>query len=129
MNSSNNGKNNQEYLLRKEQQEKAIRRLEKQVYEDFQLKEFGVITRKKRSRSDNNNTVVVIPVEIEVSYELDSFVKHEILDKYGGRSYTDWIQECYIHRMRQILEDPAEFGKVVLERKKSDHCINNADDI
>ena len=40
-----------------------------------------------------------------------------------------WIQECYIHRMRQILSDPAEFGKVVLERKKSDHCINNAEDV
>jgi hypothetical protein len=31
--------------------------------------------------------------------------------------------------MKQILNDPAEFGKVVLERKKSDHCINNADDV
>jgi hypothetical protein len=44
-------------------------------------------------------------------------------------TYPRWIQRCYIERMKQILSDPAEFGKVVLERKKSDHCIQNADDL
>ena len=34
-----------------------------------------------------------------------------------------------IERMRQILSDPAEFGKAVLESKKRDHCIYNADDV
>jgi len=31
--------------------------------------------------------------------------------------------------MTQILCDPAEFGKAVLERKKSDHCIHNVFDL
>jgi hypothetical protein len=29
--------------------------------------------------------------------------------------------------MREILTNPAEFGTVVLEDKKRDHCIQNAD--
>ena len=44
-------------------------------------------------------------------------------------TYSKWIEKCYIERMRQILIDPTEFGKVVLERKKSDHSIQNAFDI
>jgi hypothetical protein len=32
-----------------------------------------------------------------------------------------------LHRMREILTNPTEFGKVVLEEKKRDHCIQNAD--
>ena len=56
------------------------------------------------------------------------FVKHEILDEYG-MTYPKWIQRCYIERMKQILSDPAEFGKVVLERRKSNRCIQNADDV
>ena len=31
--------------------------------------------------------------------------------------------------MNQILSDPAEFGKEILECKKSDHCIQNAFDV
>jgi hypothetical protein len=69
----------------------------------------------------------VIPVQIEISSELDQFVKFEILDEYE-MTYPQWIQKCYVERMRQILLDPAEFGKV-LERKKSDHCIQNVQDV
>jgi hypothetical protein len=32
-----------------------------------------------------------------------------------------------LHRMKEILTNPTEFGKVVLEEKKSGHCIQNAD--
>jgi hypothetical protein len=53
-------------------------------------------------------------------------LKFEILDEFG-RSYDKWIQDCYLHRMREILTNPTEFGKTVLEQKKSDHCIQNAD--
>lgn len=52
----------------------------------------------------------------------------EILDGFD-LTYPRWIQRCYIERMRQILSDPAEFGKAVLESKKRDHCIYNADDV
>jgi hypothetical protein len=93
----------------------------------YESKHYGVVTH-KRSPSEQPSSVIAIPVELEVSYELDSFVKHEILDEYG-MTYPRWIQRCYLERMRQILSNPAEFGKVVLERKKSDHCIQNADDV
>jgi hypothetical protein len=62
----------------------------------------------------------------ETKKQAHQFVKFEILDQFG-RSYDKWIQDCYLHRMREILTNPTEFGKAVLEQKKSDHCIQNAD--
>jgi hypothetical protein len=44
-------------------------------------------------------------------------------------TYLKWVKKCYVERMRQILGDPTEFGKAVLKRKKSDHCIHNAFDV
>ena len=70
--------------------------------------------------------VQVIPVEIEVPSEIDTFAKREILVEYG-RTYPKWIQDCYLHRMREILKNPAEFGKLVLEEKKRDHRIQDYD--
>ena len=32
-------------------------------------------------------------------------------------------------RMRQLLSESAEFGKAVVESKKRDNCIQNADDV
>jgi hypothetical protein len=63
----------------------------------------------------------VVVIEIEVPTEIDSFTKFEILDEYG-RTYKSWIQQCYLHRMKEILANPTEFGKVVLEEMKRDHC-------
>jgi hypothetical protein len=34
-------------------------------------------------------------------------------------TYPKWVEKCYVERIRQILGDPVEFGKAVLERKKS----------
>jgi hypothetical protein len=50
----------------------------------------------------------------------------KILDEYG-RTYQNWIQQCYLHGMREILTNPTEFGKVVSEEKKRDHCIQDDD--
>jgi hypothetical protein len=98
-------------------------------YKEEEIRKCGVKTYERDSREHRfRSKVTVIPVEIEVSSELDQFVKFEILDGFD-LTYPKWIQKCYIERMRQILSDPAEFGKVVLERKKSDHCIQNADDV
>jgi hypothetical protein len=76
--------------------------------------------------TEYRKTVEVIPVEIEVPSEIDAFVKREILDEFG-RTYPKWIQECYLLRIREILKNPAEFGKLVLEEKKRDHCIQDYD--
>jgi hypothetical protein len=61
--------------------------------------------------------------------ENNNLIEHEIVLAFRvwGLTYPKWIQRCYIQRMAQILNDPADFGKVVLEGKKRDHCIQNAD--
>jgi hypothetical protein len=79
-----------------------------------------------RRKPSGLSDVEVISVEIEVPTEIDEFTKFEILDEYG-RTYKSWIQQCYLHRMKEILTNPTEFGKVVLEEKKRDHCIQNSD--
>jgi hypothetical protein len=50
------------------------------------------------------------------------------LSEYG-RDYRDWIQECYVERMKQILNNPTEFGKAVLKFKKTEHEIHMAHDV
>src|SRR5215207_11462395 len=90
-----------------------------------QSKEYGAVTLRRES-TEFRKAVEVIPVEIEVPSEIDTFVKHEILDEFG-RTYPKWIQECYLHRIREILKNPAEFGRLVLEEKKRDHCIQDYD--
>jgi len=112
--------NNAEWLKRKEE-EKGRDQKERDAY---QRENFGVVTYERRSEDTPN--VTVLPVEIEVPWELDQFVKHEILQELSY-SYRDWVQECYLHRMREILTDPAEFGKLVLEQKKLSHCIQDKD--
>jgi hypothetical protein len=98
---------------------------ERQQFEKKEPEKYGVVTYSRQS-TDYESDVIVILVEIEVPSEIDAFTKNEILDEYG-RTYQNWIQQCYLHRMREILTNPEEFGKVVLEEKKRDHCIQNAD--
>jgi hypothetical protein len=97
---------------------------EKQQFEKEEIKRYGVVT--YRRKPSGLSDVEVISVEIEVPTEIDEFTKFEILDEYG-RTYKSWIQQCYLHRMREILTNPTEFGNVVLEEKKRDHCIQNSD--
>jgi hypothetical protein len=117
-----NNSNNEEIDYRKIREDE-----ERERHKMCESKHYGVVTYSRPS-SESQYKVVAVPVEIEVSDELDSFVKHEILDEYR-MTYPRWIQQCYLERMKQILSDPAEFGKVVLDRRKSDHCIQNADDV
>jgi hypothetical protein len=100
------------------------KRREQRQHDADQREKFGVVTYERRS--EDTPKVTVVPVEIEVSWELDEFTKHEILDEIAY-SYRDWIQECYLHRMKEILTNPAEFGKLVLEQKKRIHCIQDQD--
>ena len=98
---------------------------ERQQFERDQIERYGVITYNRQS-SERRSDVTVIPIELEIPSEIDAFTKFEILDGHG-RTYKNWIQQCYLHRMREILTNPTEFGKVVLEEKKRDHCIQNGD--
>jgi hypothetical protein len=106
----------------------------KAAYEEdkkIEERKCGVKTyaKKREFGTFENQEVVVIPVgEIEVSPQLDRFVTDLILSEYG-RDYRDWIQECYVERMKQILNDPTEFGKAVLKFKKTEHEIHMAHDM
>lgn len=101
---------------------------QQRILEEEERKKCGVETYRKKREVPVWDKVTVIRVgEIEVPDELHSFVKNEILDGEWALTYPKCILRCYVQRMSQILNDPAEFGRVVLERKKKDHCIQNAD--
>jgi hypothetical protein len=42
-------------------------------------------------------------------------------------TYSEWVERCYKERMKEILTDPAEAGKVVLENKKRGHVVDDDD--
>jgi hypothetical protein len=83
---------------------------ERQQFEKEEMKKYGVVTYSRKSE-EYRSDVVVIPTEI------DSFTKSEIINEYG-RTYTKWIQECYLLRLREILTNPTEFGKVGIGRQE-----------
>lgn len=87
--------NDAEWLKRREE----TKRREQKERDAYQREKFGVVTYERRS--EDTPKVRVVPVEIEVSWALDEFVKHEILDELAY-SYRDWVQECYLHRMRDL---------------------------
>ena len=59
------------------------------------------------TRKVYSGEVTVIPTKIEISSELDQFVRHEILDKWD-MTYPRWIEKCYVKRMEKIFSDPTE---------------------
>lgn len=90
---------------------------ERQQFEKEEMERYGVVTYTRKSTEYESD---VIPIEIEVPCEIDQVYEY-------GRTYTRWIRECYLHRMREILTNPTEFGKVVLENRKSAHCVQDED--
>jgi hypothetical protein len=80
------------------------------------------VTYERDSRDAKYQKIEAVPVEIEVPRELDALVKIDILEELGI-SYSEWVERCYKERMKQILTDPAEFGKVLLWNVKSSHCF------
>ena len=68
---------------------------------------------------------MLVPVEIEVPWELDQLAKMDILEDLGI-SYSAWVERRYKERMKQILTDPAEFGNLLLEEVKRQHCFQDS---
>jgi hypothetical protein len=95
-------------------------------HEEYETKNYGTVTYERDPRDSKYNKIVAVPVEIEVPSELDQLVKLDILPTVG-MSYSEWIEQCYHERMKQILTDPAEFGKVVLWHIKRGHCFEDDD--
>jgi hypothetical protein len=73
-----------------------------QICKGYKLKEYGVVTHERYPSVYRQEKVTVIPVEIEVSGEVDEFIKCEIRDQYG-MTYPTWIQQCFNERMRLLI--------------------------
>lgn len=97
-------------------------RRSKEARDQWQLEHYGTVTSERDSRDVKYQKIVAVPVEIEVKSELDALVKTDILENLGI-SYSEWVERCYKERMKQILTDPAEFGKVLLWNIKRGHCF------
>jgi uncharacterized protein YlbG (UPF0298 family) len=101
-------------------------RKSKEARDQWQFEHYGTVTTERDSRDAKYRRVMAVPVEIEVPSELDQLVKLDILETVE-MTYSEWVEQCYRERMKQILTDPAEFGKVVLWHIKRGHCFEDDD--
>jgi hypothetical protein len=72
----------------------------------------------------------VIPVEIEIDSMLHSLIEHEILENVcvaQKMSFEEWVNICFKERMEQILTDPKEFGKLLLNPIRMGYCLPEVD--
>lgn len=97
-------------------------RRSKEARDQWQLEHYGTVITERDSRDVKYQKITVVPVEIEVKRELDQLVKMDILENLGI-SYSEWVERCYKERMAQILTDPTEWGKLLLEDVKRGHCF------
>jgi hypothetical protein len=75
---------------------RKIRKEEEQERDEmYESKHYGVVTHTRESMEPRYK-IVAVPIELEVSGELDSFVKHEILDEFG-MTYPKWIRHSMLH--------------------------------
>ena len=92
----------------------------------MKIEHYGTVTNERESRYTKYKKIVAVPVEIEVSRYVDNFVKMEFLEELEI-TYSEWVECCYKERLKQILNDPGEFGEVILEIKKRGHVVDDDD--
>jgi hypothetical protein len=68
--------------------------------------------------------VYILDYKIRVPSEIHEFLM--FVQEYYPSSLDSWIQECFMDRMRQILNDPEEFGKVFLRLVKDYFNISHS---
>ena len=97
-------------------------RRSKETRDQWQMEHYGTVTTERDSRDVKYQKIIAIPVEIEVPDELDQLVKLDILETVG-LTYSEWVERCYKERMKQILTDPTEWGKIMLDDVKRGHAF------
>jgi uncharacterized protein YlbG (UPF0298 family) len=97
-------------------------RRSKEARDQWQMEHYGTVTTERDSRDMKYQKIIAVPVEIEVPDELDQLVKLDILETVG-MTYSEWVERCYKERMKQILTDPTEWGKIMLDEVKRGHCF------
>ncbi|NOJ27094.1 MAG: hypothetical protein DA330_03685, partial [Nitrososphaera sp.] len=61
--------------------------------------------------------------EIEMSRELYEFITLTFLEYSGNDSIENFINDRFLERMKQIVSDPTEFGKLMLGNVKTVHML------
>ena len=97
-------------------------RKSKEARDEWQMEHYGTVTTERDSRDTKYQKIIAVPVEIEVPDELDQLVKLDILETVG-LTYSEWVERCYKERMKQILTDPTEWGKIMLDDVKRGQCF------
>jgi hypothetical protein len=84
---------------------------------------------RKHSKFDFGEDLQVIPVEIEIDSLLHSLIENQILENTGVDkiSFEEWVNICFKERMEQILTDPREFGKIILNPIRTLYCLPQVD--
>ena len=85
---------------------------------------------RKHSKLDYGESLTVIPVEIELDSMLYTLIQEDILKQISATadtSFEEWVNVCFKERMEQIITDPKEFGKVVLNPIRRAHFLAAVD--
>jgi hypothetical protein len=81
---------------------------------------------RKHSKFDSGEDLVVVPVEIEIDSMLYNLIQSDILSHFDaghGMPFQEWVNICFKERMEQIVTDPKEFGKLVLNQIRRNNCL------
>jgi hypothetical protein len=70
--------------------------------------------------------VTVVRAEIEMPDELYAVITRTILE-YNWERLGDFITARFMERMKQIMTDPKEFGKLMLDGVKAAHCLEDCE--
>jgi len=56
-------------------------------------------------------------------------IKHKILENMRDDdvSFEEWVNICFKERMEQILTDPREFGKIIINPIRRGYCLPEVD--
>ena len=75
-------------------------------------------------------SILLTVVEIEIWSELYNLIQMDILDNVAvpdKMSFQEWVNICFKERMEQIVTDPKEFGKLLLNPIRRGHCLPEVD--
>lgn len=84
---------------------------------------------RKHSKFDFAENLQVVPVEIEIESLVYSLIKDKILENTGVDKiwFEEWVNICFKERMEQILTDPKQFGKIILNPIRRGYCLPEVD--
>jgi hypothetical protein len=61
---------------------------------------------------------------------LYNLIQSDILSHFDadhGMQFQEWVKICFKERMEQIITDPKEYGKLLLNQIRRNHCLPEAD--